>query len=92
MGDALRVAADRGAYVLTDRATFLTLRDRLPLEILVEGDARLVNRYGIVRVRNAAHGEAADSFAIWLLSARGKDVIANFGRAQFKRSLFVPSR
>ncbi|HSL70811.1 MAG TPA: substrate-binding domain-containing protein [Longimicrobiales bacterium] len=92
MGEALRVAAARAAYILTDRATYLTLRDRLPLEMLVEGDARLLNRYGIVRVYDAANGEAADSFAVWLLSKRGKAVIEGYGREQFQRSLFMPSQ
>src|SRR5262249_48561030 len=90
MGEALALASERGAYLLTDRATYLTLRSELKLDVLSEGDPRLLNRYGIVRVRNARNGMAADSFATWLMSPRGRDVIKSYGLAQYGRSLFNP--
>ena len=90
MGEALRIANVRHAYLLTDRGTYLTMKPQLQLEVLVEGDPRLLNRYGIVRLKNARNAEAADSFAVWLKSPRGTEVIANFGRQKYGQSLFNP--
>ncbi len=91
MGDALRLADARRAYILTDRATFLVLRDGLDLEILVEGDPRLLNRYGVVRVSRTTHAAAADAFVGWLTSPAGREVIAGYGRDRFGRPLYTPS-
>ena len=92
MGEGLLLASERGAYLLTDRATYLTLHAQLKLDVLSEGDRRLLNRYGIVRVRNARNAASADSFATWLTSARGRNVISSYGVAQFGRSLFNPAQ
>jgi tungstate transport system substrate-binding protein len=90
MGDALRVASERGAYVLTEPGTFMVLRDQLQLVALVEGDPRLLNRYSVMRVTKAQHGEAADSLAEWLTGGKSRAVIDQFGRARFGVSLFKP--
>jgi tungstate transport system substrate-binding protein len=90
MGEALRVASARTAYLLTDRATFLTLQQQLDLVVLSEGDARLRNRYGLVRMTGTPNGAAADSFAAWVTSAQGHAVISTFGVARFGRQLFTP--
>lgn len=91
MGDALRLASARRAYILTDRATFLVLSAELDLEVLVEGDPRLLNRYGLVRVRGARRAADAAAVAEWLTSPAARDVIASFGGGRFGRPLFVPA-
>ena len=92
MGDALRLASARNAYILTDRGTFLRFQPHLSLAILAEGDPRLLNRYGLTRVTDAVGGAAADSFAVWLLSAAGRELIRQFGVKEFGRPLFEPAR
>lgn len=88
MGDALRLADARRAYVLTDRATYRVLRRELELEILVEGDARLLNPYGSIRVRDAAHTEAAATFVDWLTSPEGRRFLSEFGRDRYREPLY----
>ena len=89
MGDALRVASERAAYILTEPGTFRVLRDQLRLLPLVEGDARLLNLYSVMRVNRARNGEAADSLVDWLRGP-GLTVIREFGRKQFGAPLFAP--
>jgi len=90
MADALRVAAERGAYILTDRATFATLGADGGLAALVEGDPRLVNVYAVTLVANAANPAGARALADWLLGAEAERLIRDFGRDQAGRPLFVP--
>jgi len=91
MGDALRLANNRRAYVLTDEGTFLTLKGELELEMLYAGDSlRLLNRYGVMPVHNPRRPAEADSLVNWLTDARGRGVIAGFGVAEVGRSLFIP--
>jgi tungstate transport system substrate-binding protein len=90
MGDALRIASERGAYLLTDIATFLYARDRLELEILSRGDDRLLNRYSVIRVANAAQAEGARVLAEWLTDEQAQSLIADFGVDRVGQALFVP--
>ncbi|MEX2610640.1 MAG: substrate-binding domain-containing protein [Gemmatimonadota bacterium] len=90
MADALRVAAQRGAYILTDRATFATLGPDAGLVALVEGDPRLVNPYAVTLVAGAANPEGARAFADWLVGAEAERLIRAFGRDRAGRPLFVP--
>ena len=82
MGSALNTAAAQGAYVLTDRGTWLSFRNRQDQRILIEGDARLFNQYGImlVNAQRHPHVKAADGqrFIDWLLSAAGQAAIASY--------------
>jgi len=82
MGPALNTAAAQNAYVLTDRATWLNFRNRQELRILVEGDARLFNQYGVMLVnpQRHAHVKAADGqrFIDWILSPAGQQAIAGY--------------
>jgi tungstate transport system substrate-binding protein len=79
MADALLVASQRAAYILSDRPTFLALRSSLQLEILSEGDARLLNPYSVIQVRNAANAEGARAFSDWITGPAAQSLIANFG-------------
>jgi tungstate transport system substrate-binding protein len=82
MGAALNTAAAQGAYVLADRGTWLSFRNRQDQRILIEGDARLFNQYGVMLVnpQRHPHVKAADGqrFIDWLVSAAGQAAIASY--------------
>ena len=82
MGVALNMAAGTGAYVLTDRGTWLSFKNRGDLQVLVEGDGRLFNQYGVMVVNPARHPhtKAADAqkFVDWVTSAPGQSTIAAY--------------
>jgi tungstate transport system substrate-binding protein len=82
MGPALNTAAAMNAYLLADRGTWLSFRNRGELRVLVEGDRRLHNPYGVMLVDPARHPhvrrEAGQRFVDWLLSPEGQKAIADF--------------
>ena len=82
MGPALNMASALNGYVLTDRGTWLAFRNRGALAIVVEGDRRLFNPYGVLLVNPARHPHvkhaSAAAFADWLVSAAGQAAIAEF--------------
>ena len=82
MGPALNTAAAQGAYILADRGTWLSFRNRQDQRILVEGDTRLFNQYGVMLVnpRRHPHVKAADGqrFIDWILSPAGQAAIAAY--------------
>jgi tungstate transport system substrate-binding protein len=82
MGPALNIAASTNAYVLADRGTWLSFKNRGDLAVLVEGDKRLFNQYGVIVVNPAKHPhvkkELAQAFADWVVSAPGQAVIAGY--------------
>ena len=82
MGPALNTAAAQAGYVLADRGTWLAFRNRQDLRVLVEGDVRLFNQYGVMLVNPARHAsvKAADGqrFVDWLVSPEGQASIAGY--------------
>jgi tungstate transport system substrate-binding protein len=82
MGAALNTASAMDAYVLSDRGTWLAFTNRGSLSILVEGDERLFNQYGVMLVNPARHPHVkradAQAFIDWLVSAEGQAAIAAF--------------
>jgi tungstate transport system substrate-binding protein len=82
MGPALNIASTTGAYVLADRGTWLSFRNRGDLAILVEGDRRLFNQYGVMVVNPAKfpHLKAAEAqkFVDWVVSPAGQSTIAGY--------------
>lgn len=82
MGPTLNTAAGMDAYALTDRGTWLNFRNRGELVILVEGDQRLFNQYGVMLVNPAKHKHVktgpGQKFVDWLVSPRGQAAIAAF--------------
>ena len=82
MGPALNTASASNAYVLTDRGTWLAFRNRGDLAVLVEGDRRLFNQYGVMLVNPAKHPhvKAGDgqAFIDWLVSPEGQGAIAGY--------------
>ena len=82
MGPALNIAASSHAYVLADRGTWLNFKNRAELAILVQGDQRLFNQYGVMVVNPARHPHVkaalAQKFVDWVISSDGQAVIANY--------------
>jgi tungstate transport system substrate-binding protein len=82
MGAALNAASASNAYVLTDRGTWLSFKNRGELVISVEGDKRLFNQYGVMLVNPVKHAhvkkDLAQSFIDWLVSAEGQKAISDY--------------
>jgi tungstate transport system substrate-binding protein len=82
MGPALNIASSANSYALTDRGTWLSFKNRGDLVVLVQGDTRLFNQYGVMVVNPAKHPhvKAADAqkFVDWVTSPAGQTVIANY--------------
>ena len=82
MGPALNIAASTGAYVLADRGTWLNFKNRADLAVLVEGDQRLFNQYGVMVVNPAKHPHVkqadAQKFVDWVTAAAGQANIADY--------------
>jgi tungstate transport system substrate-binding protein len=82
MGPTLNTSAEMPAYTLTDRATWLAFENRGPLEILVEGDPKLFNQYGVILVNPEKHphvkAEQGQAFIDWLVSPEGQQAIADY--------------
>lgn len=94
MGDTLNIANERQAYTISDRGTYLALKDRLDLPILVEGDRVLLNVYHVITLNpdngpgiNTTGGEA---FAQFLLAPDTQAFIGSFGVDRFGQPLFTP--
>ena len=78
MGPALNTASGMNAYILADRGTWLSFKNRGELAILVEGDKRLFNQYGIILVRQSAKKDLGQAFIDWIVSGEGQDAIAAY--------------
>ena len=82
MGPALNMASSANAYLLSDRGTWLSFKNKGDLAILTEGDKRLFNQYGVMLVNPARHPavKAADgqAFINWLISSKGQETIAGY--------------
>jgi len=82
MGPTLNIAAAMNAHALTDRGTWLNFRNRGELKVLVEGDERLFNQYGVIVVNPARHPHVklkqAQAFADWIVSSEGQQAIADY--------------
>ena len=82
MGAALNTAGAMGAYVLSDRGTWLSFKNRGDLEVVVEGDKRLFNQYGVILVNPAKHPhvkkELGQQFIDWVISAEGQNAIKSY--------------
>jgi tungstate transport system substrate-binding protein len=82
MGPALNIASSSGAYVLADRGTWLNFKNRADLAVLVEGDKRLFNQYGVMLVSAAKHPQVktaeGQKFVDWVTGAAGQKAIADY--------------
>ena len=82
MGATLNVAVGKDGYTLTDRATWLSFRNKQSFEILLEGDPQLLNQYSVILVNPKVHphvkADLGQAFIDWLLSPAGQNAIAAF--------------
>ncbi len=92
MGETLRIASEKAGYTLTDRATYLAQKDTLELEILVEGDASLLNIYHVITVNPEkwpkVNVDGAKAFADFLVAADTQKMISEFGVEKYGQPLF----
>jgi len=94
MGQTLGVASEKQGYTLADRGTYLALKKNIILEILVEGDASLLNIYHVIEVNGAkwpkVNTAGAKAFADFMISEKTQKIIKTFGMDQFGSPLFFP--
>jgi tungstate transport system substrate-binding protein len=94
MGATLVIASETQAYTMTDRATYLANQENLDLEILVEGDAILLNVYHVMTVNpekwELVNYDGGLAFANFMIDSATQDVIREFGVAEFGQPLFFP--
>jgi tungstate transport system substrate-binding protein len=93
MGPALNMASALNAYLLSDRGTWLSFKNRGDLAVLTEGDKRLFNQYGVMLVNSQKHpnvnARAGQAFVDWLISPQGQDAIASYKVGS--QQLFFPN-
>jgi tungstate transport system substrate-binding protein len=94
MGQTLGIAAEKNGYTLADRGTYLSLKNKLGLEILCEGDKSLLNVYHVIVVNPAkwpkVNAAGAGAFADFMVSREAQTVIKEFGVDRFGQPLFFP--
>lgn len=92
MGETIEMGEEKKAYVLTDRATYLSMHDKIDLEVVTEGDNSLFNQYSIIRLNykeNKLKTKEADEFLEWMTSEKGQKLIGEFGKEEYGQPLFV---
>ena len=94
MGQTLGVAAEKKAYTLADRGTYLSLKKNLGLDVLCQGDKSLLNIYHVIEVSPQkwpkANAAGAKAFADFMVSASTQKLISSFGVEKFGAALFTP--
>lgn len=95
MGDVLKITSEKQGYTISDRGTYLSMRDVLDLEIIIEGDENLFNQYGVIPVNPEKNPhvniDAAIEFMNWITSDRVQDLIKEFGVEEYGQPLFIPN-
>ncbi len=94
MGETLNVAAEKKGYTITDRATYLALKKGLGLEIIVEGDSKLLNIYHVIELNTAkwpkVNAKGGKAFADFMIAKKTQEIIGRFGVDKFGAPLFFP--
>jgi len=94
MGQTLNVTSEKKGYTLADRGTYLAMKKSIALNILVEGDAALLNIYHVIEVNSVkwpkANAEGAKAFANFMVSKKTQNIIKTFGVDKFGSPLFFP--
>jgi tungstate transport system substrate-binding protein len=94
MGATLTIASEKGAYTLTDRATYLANKSNLQLDLLLEKDNSLLNVYHVITVNPVkwpkVNYDGAIAFAKWITDPATQDVIGKFGVDKYGQQLFIP--
>lgn len=94
MGAVLQMASEKKAYTLTDRATYLNMRDTLDLDIVTEKGSQFLNQYSFLRLdptKNEIKAEEADEFIKWMMSTEGQNLIGEYGKEKYGMPLFTPN-
>lgn len=94
MGQTLNVAAEKKGYVLADRATYLALKKNLRMEILVEGDGKLLNIYHVIELNSVkwpkVNANGGKAFADFMVAKKTQEIIGRYGVDKFGAPLFFP--
>ncbi|MDW7674688.1 MAG: substrate-binding domain-containing protein [Bacillota bacterium] len=94
MGQTINIASEKEGYTLTDRATYLALKENLHVEILVEGEPDLLNIYHVAQVNPEKSGlinaKGAEDFVEFMISEEAQEIIGQFGVEKFGAPLFFP--
>jgi tungstate transport system substrate-binding protein len=92
MGATLKIADEDKGYFMTDRSTYIAMKNNIDLEILVEGDPDLINRYSAIAVNPEkcpnVNYELARAFIEYIVSPEGQMIIENFGRDEYDEPLY----
>lgn len=95
MGEVLQMTNELLGYTLSDRATFLSMKDSLDLRIVVESDTMLLNQYGVIAVNpeknKNINAEGAQAFIEWILSDETQKLIGKYGVEEYGETLFTPN-
>ncbi|MGE5701255.1 MAG: substrate-binding domain-containing protein [Clostridia bacterium] len=89
MGATLQMADEKGAYTLTDEATYLSRK--LNLQVLMQGDKSLLNPYGIIQVKSTTKPDEAMQLIQFFTGEEGQKLIGEFGKDKYGKGLFVPN-
>lgn len=94
MGASLQIANEKKAYILADRGTYLSQKDKIDLVILVEGGKDFLNPYGVIIVNPEkfpkVHKKEAEEFVDWITSYKVQKKIGEFGKEKYGQALFTP--
>jgi tungstate transport system substrate-binding protein len=94
MLDLLRVASEKGGYILTDRSTYVANQKVLTLDIMVQGDPSLLNVYHVIQVNPAVfpkvNAAGAQAFSDFMIDPATQKIISQYGIAQYGQELFFP--
>jgi tungstate transport system substrate-binding protein len=94
MGAVLTMASEKKAYTLTDRATYLNMKDTLDLDIVTEKGSQFLNQYALIRLdpsKNEIKSEEANEFIDWMMSTKGQELIGEYGKEKYGMPLFTPN-
>lgn len=95
MGDVIQMTNEMLGYTMSDRATYLSMKDKIELEVAVEGDSKLFNQYGVIPVNpdkdDKINSDGAKAFVDWILSEQTQKLIGEFGKEKFGQPLFTPN-
>lgn len=91
MGETLKIASEKQGYTLSDRATYLSMKDTLDLVISFEKSDDLLNQYGVIPVTDATNTDGAIAFTDWITSPEGQAVIETYGVDTYGEALFIPN-
>ena len=96
MGDTINMTDEKGGYCLTDRGTWLAKKADYPdMDIICEGDANLLNQYGVIAVNPEKYpdlnNKAANTFIEWICSPEVQELIGKFGGEEYGEPLFFPN-